>query len=116
MLAHHIGVIASAHKLVEDLEFSLAEPAENLNGVGHDFQSDSATGLVFPKIRADVQVKLLADLKHFHLGGDVHDLLQGNIGRLEVFIGKCYHFGDVNNCGVMWVAGKPPPIFHINRR
>lgn len=116
MLAHHIGVIASAHKLVEDLEFSLAEPAENLNGVGHDFQSDSATGLVFPKIRADVQVKLLADLKHFHLGGDVHDLLQGNIGRLEVFIGKCYHFGDVNNCGVMWVAGKPPPIFHINPR
>ena len=62
LLAHHIGIVASTHKLVEDLEFGLAESAENLNGVIHDFQSDSATGLVFPKIRADVQVKLLADL------------------------------------------------------
>ena len=62
LLAHHIGIVASTHKLVEDLEFGLAESAENLIGVIHDFQSDSATGLVFPKIRADVQVKLLADL------------------------------------------------------
>ena len=62
LLAHHIGVIASAYKLVEDLQFGLAESAENLNGVVHDFQSDSSAGLVFPKIRADVQVKLLADL------------------------------------------------------
>ena len=62
LLAHHIGIVASTHKLVEDLEFGLAESAENLNGVIHDFQNDSATGLVFPKIRADVQVKLLADL------------------------------------------------------
>lgn len=116
LLAHHIDVLAAAHKLVEDLEFGLAESAENLNGVVHDFQSDSAADFVFPKIRTDVQVKLLADLKHFHLGGDVHDLLLGNIGRLKIFIGKCYHFGDVNNCGVMWVAGKPPPIIHINRR
>ena len=62
LLAHHIGIVASAYKLVEDLQFGLAESAENLNGVIHDFQSDSAAGLVFPKIRADVQVKLLADL------------------------------------------------------
>lgn len=62
LLAHHIGVIASAHKLVEDLQFGLAESAENFNGVVHDFHSDSTTGLVFPKIGADVQVKLLADL------------------------------------------------------
>ena len=62
LLAHHIGIVASTHKLVEDLEFGLAESAENLNGVIHDFQSNPATGLVFPKIRADVQVKLLADL------------------------------------------------------
>lgn len=62
LLAHHIGIIASAYKLVEDLQFGFAESAENLNGVVHDFQGDSTTGLVFPKIRADVQVKLLADL------------------------------------------------------
>lgn len=62
LLAHHIGIVASTHKLVEHLEFGLAESAENLNGVVHDFHSDSATGLVFPKIGADVQVKLLADL------------------------------------------------------
>lgn len=62
MLAYHIGVIASAYKLVEDLEFGLAESAENLNGVVQDFQSDSAAGLVFPKIGADIQVELLADL------------------------------------------------------
>lgn len=62
LLAHHIGIIASAYKLVEDLQFGFAESAENLNGVVHDFQSDSAAGLIFPKIRADVQVKLLADL------------------------------------------------------
>lgn len=62
LLAHHIGIVASAYKLVEDLQFRLAESAENLNGVVHDFQSASSAGLVFPKIRADVQVKLLADL------------------------------------------------------
>ena len=62
LLAHHIGVIAAAHKLVEDLQFGLAESAENLNGVVHDFQSDSTAGLVFPKIGADIQVELLADL------------------------------------------------------
>lgn len=62
LLAHHIDVVAAAHKLVEDLEFGLAESAENFNGVVHDFQSDSAAGLVFPKIRTDVQVELLADL------------------------------------------------------
>ena len=62
LLAHHIGVVASSYKLVEDQKFGFAEPAENLNGVIHDFQSDSSAGLVFPKIRADVQVKLLADL------------------------------------------------------
>ena len=62
LLAHNIGIVASAYKLVEDLQFGLAESAENLNGVVHDFQSDSSAGLVFPKIRADVQVKLLADL------------------------------------------------------
>lgn len=62
LLANHIGVVAAAHKLVEDLEFGLAESAENLNGVVHDFQSDSAAGLVFPKIGADIQVELLADL------------------------------------------------------
>jgi len=62
LLAHHIGIVASAYKLVEDLQFGLAESAENLNGVVHDFQSDFSAGLVFPKIRADVQVKLLADL------------------------------------------------------
>lgn len=62
LLAHHIGVIASAYKLVEDQKLGLAESAENLNGVVHDFQGDSSAGLVFPKIRADVQVKLLAHL------------------------------------------------------
>ena len=62
LLAHHIGIVASTHKLVEDQKLGLAESAENLNGVIHDFQSDSAAGLVFPKIGADVQVKLLADL------------------------------------------------------
>lgn len=62
LLAHHIGVIASAYKLVEDQKLGLAESAEDLNGVVHDFQGDSMTGLVFPKIRADVQVKLFADL------------------------------------------------------
>ena len=62
LLAHHIGIVASAYKLVEDLQFGLAESAENFNGVVKDFQSDSSAGLVFPKIRADVQVKLLADL------------------------------------------------------
>ena len=62
LLAHHIGVIASAYKLVEDLEFGLAESAENLNGVVHDFQGYSTAGLVFPKIGADIQVELLADL------------------------------------------------------
>lgn len=62
LLAHHIGVVASAHKLVEDLKFGLAEPAEDLNGVVQDFQSDSAGGLVFPKIGTDIQVELLADL------------------------------------------------------
>lgn len=62
LLAHHIDVVAAAYKLVEDLQFGLAESAENLNGVVHDFHSDSAAGLVFPKIGADVQVKLLADL------------------------------------------------------
>lgn len=62
LLAHHIGVVATAHKFVEDQKLGLAESAENFNGVVHDFQSDSAAGLVFPKIGADVQVKLLADL------------------------------------------------------
>ena len=62
LLAHHISIVASTHKLVEDQKFGFAEPAENLNGVVHDFQSDSAAGLVFPKIRADVQVELFADL------------------------------------------------------
>lgn len=92
LLAHHIGIVASSYKLVEDLEFGLAESAENFNGVVHDLQSDSATGLVFPKIRADVQVKLLADLKHFHLRSGVYDLLQHYLGRLEVFIGNSNHF------------------------
>lgn len=80
LLAHHIGVIAAAHKLVEDLEFGFAESAENLNGVVQDFQSDSAAGLVFPKIGTDVQVKLLADLKHFHLRSGIYDLLQHYVG------------------------------------
>ena len=80
LLAHHIGVIAAAHKLVEDLQFGLAESAENFNGVVNDFQSDSSAGLVFPKIGADVQVKLLADLKHFHLRSGVYDLLQHYVG------------------------------------
>lgn len=62
LLAHHIGIVTASYKLVEDLQFGLAESAENLNGVVHDFQSDSTAGLVFPKIRADIQVKLLADL------------------------------------------------------
>lgn len=62
LLANHIGVIASAYKLVEDMEFGFAESAENLNGVVHDFHSDSTAGLVFPQIGADVQVKLLANL------------------------------------------------------
>ena len=62
LLANHICVIASTHKLIEDQEFGLAESAENLYGIVHDFQGNPATGLVFPKIRADVQVKLLADL------------------------------------------------------
>ena len=62
LLANHIGIVASSYKLVEDLEFGLAESAENLNGVVQDFQSDSAAGLVFPKIGADIQVELLADL------------------------------------------------------
>lgn len=62
LLAHHIGIIATSYKLVEDQKLGLAESAENLNGVVHDFQSDSAAGLVFPKIGADVQVELLADL------------------------------------------------------
>ena len=80
LLAHHIGVIASAHKLVEDQKLGLAESAENLNGVVHDFQGDSAAGLVFPKIGTDVQVKLLADLKHFHLRSGMYDLLQHYVG------------------------------------
>lgn len=80
LLAHHIGVIAAVHKLVEDLQFGLAEPAEDLNGVVHDFQSDSTTGFVFPKIGADVQVELLADLKHFHLRSGMYDLLQHYVG------------------------------------
>lgn len=62
LLANHIGIIAASYKLVEDQKLGLAESAENLNGVVHDFQSDSAAGLVFPKIGADVQVELLADL------------------------------------------------------
>lgn len=62
LLANHIGVIASTYKLVEDQKLGLAESAENLNGVVQDFQSDSAAGLVFPKIGADIQVELLADL------------------------------------------------------
>ena len=62
LLANHIGVIAAAHKLVKDQKFGLAEPAEDLNGIVQDFQSDSAAGLVFPKIGADTQVELLADL------------------------------------------------------
>lgn len=92
LLAHHIGVIASAYKLVEDQKLGLAESAENLNGVVHDFQGDSTTGLVFPKIGADIQVKLLADLKHFHLRSGMYDLLQHYLGRLEVFIGNGNHF------------------------
>lgn len=80
LLAHHIGVIAAAHKLVEDLELGLAESAENFNGVVHDFQGDSTAGLVFPKIGADVQVELLADLKHFHLRSGMYDLLQHYVG------------------------------------
>ena len=99
LLAHHIGVIASSHKLVEDLQFGFAESAENLNGIVHDFQGNPATGLVFPKIRADVQVKLLADLKHFHLRSGMYDLLQHYLGRLEVFIGNGNHFCDANICG-----------------
>ena len=62
LLAHHISIVASTHKLVEDQKFGFAESAENLYGIVHDFQGNPATGLVFPKIRADVQVKLLADL------------------------------------------------------
>lgn len=62
LLAHHIDVVAAAHKLVEDQKLGFAESAEDLNGVVHDFQSDSTTGFVFPKIGADVQVELLADL------------------------------------------------------
>lgn len=62
LLAHHIGIVASSHKLVKDQKFGLAEPAEDLNGIVQDFQSDSAAGLVFPKIGADIQVELLADL------------------------------------------------------
>lgn len=62
LLAHYIGVVATAHKLVEDLKFGLTESAEDLNRVVHDFQSDSAAGLVFPKIGTDVQVELLGDL------------------------------------------------------
>lgn len=62
LLAHHIGVVAAAHKLVENLEFGLAESAEDLYGIIQDFQSDSAAGLVFPKIGTDVQVELFADL------------------------------------------------------
>ncbi len=99
MLAHHIGIVASAYKLVEDLQFGLAESTENLNGVVHDFQSDSSAGLVFPKIGADVQVKLLADLKHFRLRSGMYDLLQHYLGRLEVFIGNSNHFCDANICG-----------------
>lgn len=33
LLAHHIGIVASSHKLVEYLEFGFAESAENLNGL-----------------------------------------------------------------------------------
>lgn len=62
LLAHHIGIVASSYKLVEYLEFGFAESAENLNGVVHDFHSYSTAGLVFPKIGADIQVELLADL------------------------------------------------------
>ena len=62
LLAHHIGVVTTAYKLVEDQKLGLAESAEDLNRVVHDFQGDSATGLVFPKIGTDVQVELLADL------------------------------------------------------
>ena len=54
LLAHHIGIVAASYKLVEDLEFGFAESTENLNGVVHDFQSDPAAGLVFPKIGTDV--------------------------------------------------------------
>lgn len=92
LLAHHIGIVASAYKLVEDQKLGLAESAENFNWVVHDFQSDSSAGLVFPKIRADIQVKLLADLKHFHLRSGMYDLLQHYLGRLEVFIGNGNHF------------------------
>lgn len=99
MLAHHIGIVASAYKLVEDLQFGLAESAENFNGVVNDFQSDSSAGLVFPKIGADVQVELFADLKHFHLRSGMYDLLQHYLGRLEVFIGNSNHFCDANICG-----------------
>lgn len=62
LLAHHIGIIAASYKLVEDQKLGLAESAENLNGVVHDFHSDSTAGLVFPKIGTDIQVELLADL------------------------------------------------------
>lgn len=62
LLAHHISIVASSHKLVEDQEFGFAESAENFNRVVHDFHSDSTAGLVFPKIGADIQVELLADL------------------------------------------------------
>ena len=62
LLAHHISIVASTHKLVEDQKFGLAESAEDLNGIVHDFQGNPAAGLVFPKIRADVQIELLADL------------------------------------------------------
>lgn len=80
LLAHHIGVVAAAHKLVEDQKLGLAESAEDLNGIVHDFQGNSAAGLVFPKIGADIQVELLADLKHFHLRSGVYDLLQHYVG------------------------------------
>lgn len=71
LLAHHIGIVASSYKLVKDLEFSLAESAENFNGVVHDLQSNSATGLVFPKIGADVQVELFADFQHVDFSGAI---------------------------------------------
>lgn len=61
LLAHHKDV-AAARKLVEDQKLGLTESAKDLNGVVHDFQSDSSAGLVLPKIGTDVQVKLLADL------------------------------------------------------
>ena len=71
LLAHHIGIVATAYKLIEDLEFGFAESAENLNGVVHDFQSDSTTGLVFPKIGADIKVELFADFQHVDFSGAI---------------------------------------------